>query len=522
MAEVARAPGAGAAPLRWLAVLLVPFFVLLALRWNWPPSATSGDYAQYLSHARALVEGRSYSDIGYIYQPAAGLIGPRNYPPGLPLTLAPLVAIGGVHTPLVRLLMVACVVLFVILAAWRLAREVEPWQAALGGAFAAFGIEAAFGTVTPMSDPGFAVLWWATVLAVDKEGAWTWRRAALVTALGFGAMLYRTAGIAVIPGLAAYALLHRKRIGPLPLVPLVAWIAPGVIALSTGLVRIPFIDRVLPSYSDFAHHLSTFAQHNREALFESELYPFPSNGVNDAYHVVASVLVLLGLPLLLWRTRRTFLVTFAAAYGLLLVAAPVAASRYAWPLYPVLGTALALGATVVVQRLASTWRPRTQRLAAGAPLVALLLLALVTNARATPPPSLVRNPDAQALFAWLVERRRALPPDVPMRVAFHNPRVVTLETRVPAMGIVPRTAPGQLAALVMARATHLIWQRDGVAGDGSPGRAPCVQRIANRLPELYPDRFTLEYQNTTFRVYRMQPSSAPVVGENVAINWNRC
>jgi hypothetical protein len=102
--------------MRWLAVLLVPFFVLLALRWNWPPSATSGDYAQYLSHARALVEGRPYSDIGYIFQPAASLIGPRNYPPGLAVTLAPVVALGGVHSPLVRLLMLACVVLFVTLA----------------------------------------------------------------------------------------------------------------------------------------------------------------------------------------------------------------------------------------------------------------------------------------------------------------------------------------------------------------------------------------------------------------------
>ena len=33
-----------------------------------------------------------------------------------------------------------------------------------------------------------------------------------------------------------------------------------------------------------------------------------------------------------------------------------------------------------------------------------------------------------------------------MRIAFHNPRVLTLETRIPAMGHVQRTAPGFLAA----------------------------------------------------------------------------
>ena len=45
-----------------------------------------GDYAQYLSHARALVEGRAYADIGYIYTTHAPSVGPRAYPPGLPLS----------------------------------------------------------------------------------------------------------------------------------------------------------------------------------------------------------------------------------------------------------------------------------------------------------------------------------------------------------------------------------------------------------------------------------------------------
>jgi hypothetical protein len=526
VAEPSRQPATdpGVAALRWLALFLVPFLVLAVVHWDWAPSATAGDYAQYLLHARALVEGRGYGDIGYIYHPAAGLIGPPVLPPGLPLTLAPLVALGGVHSPLVRLLMIVSVVTFAALAAWRLAREVEPWQAALGSAFAAYAMEASLNTLGQLSDPGFAALLWGTVLAVDRDGPWTWRRVAGVTALGFATMAYRTAGIALIPGLLLFALLRRRALGPRPFVPAAVWTAAGGIGLAAGVVSIPFAERILRSISDLGRHLSTFAQNYRIAPFEAELYPFTSDRANDVYHVIASVLVLIGLALILWRARRTFLVPLAAAYAVMLLVAPVSESRYAWPFYPLLGASLALGTTVVVLRLAAFWRPRIQTFVAAGPLVLILLLALARDARRPAPASLVRHPDALALFAWLAERsRRADADTVPsLRLAFHNPRVVTLETRVPAMGLVPRTPPGQMAALLRVGATHLIWQGTGLGPPTSPRDAPCVQRVANRLPDLYPDDFTLEYQNLTFRVYRVQRGAGVIDGVGEPISWTEC
>ena len=47
-----------------------------------------GDYAQYILHARALAEGRSYTDTEYMYSTYEPYLGPRAYPPGLPLLLA--------------------------------------------------------------------------------------------------------------------------------------------------------------------------------------------------------------------------------------------------------------------------------------------------------------------------------------------------------------------------------------------------------------------------------------------------
>ncbi|MGH7694019.1 MAG: hypothetical protein ACRENH_03515, partial [Gemmatimonadaceae bacterium] len=69
----------------WMFIIaMLPFAVLAAHHWNWGAPPGFGDHAQYLAHARAIVDGRAYTDVGYIYHPAAPMVGPRAYPPGLP------------------------------------------------------------------------------------------------------------------------------------------------------------------------------------------------------------------------------------------------------------------------------------------------------------------------------------------------------------------------------------------------------------------------------------------------------
>ena len=162
-------------------VFLLPFAVLAAHHWNWGPPAGAGDYAQYLVHARAIVEGRPYTDIGYIYHPGAPMVGPRAYPPGLPLTLAPIVAFAGVHSPLIRVLMLATVLAFAFFAFrdWR-------WHIATvagrdGGGHPPLSPGSALRHAgIPAPDAGLCALLWAAVLAVDRAESWTWRRIALV------------------------------------------------------------------------------------------------------------------------------------------------------------------------------------------------------------------------------------------------------------------------------------------------------------------------------------------------------
>ena len=50
----------------------------------------------YISHARALVEGRPYVETGYVYNPEVRCFGTQAYPPGFSFLLVPLVASTGI------------------------------------------------------------------------------------------------------------------------------------------------------------------------------------------------------------------------------------------------------------------------------------------------------------------------------------------------------------------------------------------------------------------------------------------
>ena len=140
-----------------------------------------GDHAQYLAHAKAIVEGRPYTDIGYIYHPAAPMLAPRAYAAGTPPhARADRRAGCWVDSPLNQLLMLVSV--FGLCVARVSTASVRP-RAVAGCAccgFTAVALEARMGTIVPLSDPGFCALLWGIIFVVDAP-VWTWQRIALVT-----------------------------------------------------------------------------------------------------------------------------------------------------------------------------------------------------------------------------------------------------------------------------------------------------------------------------------------------------
>ena len=499
-----------AAFLVWLGAML-PFLLLALHHRGWAPPTHSGDYAQYLSHARALVEGRPYGDIGYLWHPAASLVGPPTYPPGLPLTIAPIVAIDGVHSVLLRVLMLASIAGFAYLAFRRLAREMEPWQAAVGAGFTAFVVEASLVALVPISDPGFMVLLWAMILAVDTTPPWTWRRIALVTVLGFATMAYRLPGIVIVPALGLFAIATWRAHGGRALVPAAIWAAAVLAVLLLDPSRLSYGSGVGARIAD-ASELRLMFDAYRVAVFEAELYPFATDRWNDVYHLIATVLVLIGLVPLIWRMRRSFLVTLALGYVALLTIAPFSEARYLWPLLPLVPAALASALQRTVAFLGRAW-PALPPRALAAALVAVVAVGALRQKLATEPPASLAGADELALYSWL----RSANERAPMRVAFENPRVVTLETRVPAMGFVARSAPGQLEALIDRNITHVIRR--------STSESTCVQRIANEMILFDPALFTLEYENPSYRVFRLRPGARAPRRPFEAIDWawaDRC
>jgi hypothetical protein len=484
-----------------LVTALLPFLVLVALHWPILPLLPAGDYAQYLLHADALVHGRAYSDIGYIYTAYNPYIGPVNQPPGLPLTLVPLLAIGGHSLILPKALMVASALVFIGLAGAYFAKRTSPWIGAGAVAMTGIAVEIMFGTNTVMSDLGFAALVWAAIVTIDREGRWTAGRAAAVCALTLAALAYRAAGVALVPALLLWVVVHRRDRGPYVFAPLVVL---GLLAIGALIFArdVAPVGLVFTTLGGLKYRLVSNIGDYRFALFASELYPFPGKLANIVYHVVATGIIVLGLARYARREWRSFLVIFAAVYATMLALAPVADARYAWPLFPLIATSLLAGTSWLVTTLAAR-RGRTvapDRIVFGLALAGAVASAVVAAARPVPN-TLLEHPDVRALFDQV--RRR--PTTEPMRAVFMNPRVLTWETGVPAMGLFAASTDDVIAELRDKGITHVIV---GDLGQHPAANGSIEEAIRERSGYFHP-----EYRNASFAVYRFTADSGAAAGQ---------
>ena len=67
---------------------------------NW-----GGDFSQYILHAQNLINGLSYTDLGYVNKTYAQ-IGPRGYPPGYPLSIVPVLYLFGLNFIVLKLVVI--------------------------------------------------------------------------------------------------------------------------------------------------------------------------------------------------------------------------------------------------------------------------------------------------------------------------------------------------------------------------------------------------------------------------------
>jgi hypothetical protein len=236
------------------------------------------------------------------------------------------------------------------------------------------------------------------------------------------------------------------------------------------------------------------------AVLDLFLYPFPWDHANDVYHLGLALLTVVGAASWLPPNRWRFSVLFAVFYLGMLVVLPMQDTRYLMPLAPLVLYWSALGIAKMAATLARLTRralvpPAAERIA----LVTLtvIVLAALTKQIAEPPPlPLMETPGVRPLFS----RLRATRDSSAIRVLFMNPRVLTWETGIPAMGFFLANPDTTLAELRAKRITHVV------VGDvdTDPKRARSIRSaVATR-----PDAFRRLYAEGVFTVYAFDSTRA--------------
>ena len=488
-----RTPGRADARRGWHWLALAPFLALALWHWGERPGATSGDYAQYILHAKALLAGRPYAETGYLFTRYNPLIGPVAYPPGLPLTLLPLLAAGADLTWAGPALMIVSGLAFLALSQAGLARLGGWGMASAATLLVGIALEASRASVVVLSDLGFCAFVWGVILVLDARGAWSPWRVLAAAALTAAALGYRVAAIAILPAVVTWMLARQGRPTPRSLLLVVVALggAAGVLALFPS---------VLPAnwYAIDAGLLARRVVRNtaqlRFAVSDVLLRPWPWGILEGAYQVAGLAAVLVGALGLLREHGRSFLCHFAVVYVAMLIVSPVFEVRYFWPVFPLIGLALLRGVTrlgAVAVHL-GLLRPGRARAVGAAALLLVPAGAWVRAAADPPPPSLDDVPEAQTLLDTLAAWHRG----APVRAVFANPRVLTLRTGIPAMGYFHRAEDATLAELRAKRITHVV-----LSDVGAP--APCVLWAVRRAVAAYPSQFRLRWTLGGTRVYEV-------------------
>ena len=487
----------------WIAIVgVMPFLLLAARHWEYGPLAAFGDWAQYMLHADALLHGRSYADIGYIFTSENPFIGPPVQPPGLPAALVPLLALtGGARDgALYKLFMVAWTLGFLALVMLYFGRLGNKTLGVVAAAVTGLWLEVGFATNVVQPDVPFCAILWGTFYLADKQGNWTWPRVASITLLAFAAIAFRLAAIPLFPALLVYALVHQREQRIRLWIPVGTFVVCGLAAAIAVPDFLTFARLVQLDLAGLTKHIVEAAKLYPLGAIEIFLYPFPWDRVNDAYHLLAIGATAVGAVAWVRHAARRLLTVFAVLYVGMLMILPMQDGRYLMPLAPLIVYSAAWGAMIVIRWLAQRFRrdaaDRRARLATVVVFACLVIAALGRELTRPRPTVLLDAPGVQPLF----ERLRTQHATTPTRVAFVNPRVLTWRTGVPAMGFLATSPDSTLLELRSKRITHLV------LGDLDTDSAHFVSM--KRAVDARPTAFRPLYTEGPFTVYAFDAARA--------------
>jgi hypothetical protein len=483
---------------------VVPFVVLALWSLRAPLDLSLGDQAQYLIHARSILEGRSYTDNGYIhYAPVP--VSPIAYPPGLPLLIALVQGLGG-SIGVLRVLMLCIATAYLFLAGRYLSSLEEKWSGPATVFMCGLVPQLALYATGLYSDFAFSGLVWACCLLVDRPGRWSRERIIGLALCGAVAISFRTAAIALIPALAVHQAWRAVKHGESrtrAIAPLLAWVVTylvldhrypataGYVAQINGSVGAGPVEQ---TYVIVARMIVERVLDYRALVTNFHLTPTSWSVPNAAYHVVALVLAAVGGVAWMRRAGVRFLFCFAVFYLGILFVMPWPSGRFLWPLLPMLWFATLQGGRQLAERVASDGRRALLSTLAAAGVVAACALAFGPRA-----PQLVGVGDlreGRSLYGAL----RELAADSTLRVGFFNPRDAARLRGVSAMSI-PNRPPDELLEEFSSHGiSHVIV---GSMGTDEPGDSVMRRALAERSSS-----FAKVFANDSFAIYRIVPVHA--------------
>lgn len=471
-------------------VFLVQVFVQ-RMHFAWDP-----DSALYILHAQNIIRGLPYAATGYVFNPL-NPIHPAAYPPGLPLWLAPFLAVDGINPLVLKCAIVLSFSLFLVLFHRLARRYLAPAGALVTVLLVGCNPLLWNFAASIYAEYPFLLLAIAGLLIADRQvgtdckigGQGLLRSATAGFLLGLAAAT-RSVGILLPLAVIGAALPATFRYGSRPLV--AAVIVAAVAGLTVFGLRFVFpygVGTYLRYFHDYDWTALPAAAWLYLRTIPFELFGlWTIHGLNSAkapllvlaWIVSISVLclALIGFVVSLRRVPAIFEVFFTL-YAVLIVVYPIREelARYALPLYPM----LILYAAVGLAKIERWIDPRLYRIL-GATAIALVVLvygAVMIGTR--PATGWVWCPDGQDLFAAIRDQTPA-----EAVILADEPTTIALFTQRRA-AIWPKGANDHLlhAYARTVGAEFIVRRRDAGGPSGAAPLDPSARLYAN-------DAFVLE------------------------------
>jgi hypothetical protein len=472
-----------------VALLVLVAGVMGILHWPHGPSLGADDHGQYLLHARALVEGRAYTDIGFIHTPYSTLVAPIAEPPGAPALIAVVFATLGETWSGARAILYAAFALLglAVFGYWR--RTAGTVLAAVIAAWTLVALGRVHSLDTMLADLPFCVALWATFLLADRGTLRGKTLVVLLAAAGGAAFAFRMAALPLLPAALTAVLLRQREERAAFLIAGAVWTAVAV-AVMWGLPSAAVLgSETLREPAAIASDVVINVRAMWDGAREWVPVGLPHRRANLALHLTMIVVAAIGALVALRAQPRRFAYLVAAWYLLMLVALPTRAQRYMWPLYPLMSFAFLTGARWLAGRV-----PALARARAHVPGVAAVTIVLVTgivqDAAAPAPRTFNALPDVQQLREVLSREDGG---SGRMRVVVFSPRVMSWEAGFTTMAMFDAPADDMLRVMRDAGITHVV------AGDAGTHTlyADGIPRLIERRPEWFRE----VHRSPTFQVF---------------------